>query len=204
MFCLTGASALSDFRRERLLAGLRAGEGATRSVVALEAVHRYYLDAEAASLDAGARERLGTLLDACWPGDPPPGRRSGCGDRPDGSRRRRSGPPRRRDGRAGCSRGAVRRASARYTLSLVLEGDRHPARLRPRTGAAGRAGRALPAVPRRGRRRRHERRRHAATARTARRDRARRAPAAGRLSSRRPTVRRPSRVAPSPPCCTIA
>ena len=72
MFCLAGASALSEFRRERLLSGIRerAAEGVT--VRSLEASYRYYLDADPGALDERERLRLCTLLDAEWPDGPSP------------------------------------------------------------------------------------------------------------------------------------
>jgi len=58
---LAGASALSDFRRERLLEALRE---IVPAVVDLESRHRFYVDAGGAALDTEARARLATLLDA--------------------------------------------------------------------------------------------------------------------------------------------
>ena len=72
MFCLAGASALSEFRRERLLSGVRERAEESVTVRSLEASYRYYLDADPRALDERERLRLCTLLDAEWPDEPSP------------------------------------------------------------------------------------------------------------------------------------
>ena len=83
MFCLAGANALSEFRRERLLDALRERAEAGGTVVSLEASYRYYLDAEPGALDERERARLCTLLDAEWSAEAsPPAPRAGRDTRP--------------------------------------------------------------------------------------------------------------------------